>query len=39
MIAKWKNRAGSTESVNQALSKSAIKGSVMLLTISFAFII
>ena len=39
MMAKWKNRRGGTESVNQALSKSAIKGSVMLLTVSFAFLI
>ena len=39
MVAKWKNRDGGTESVNQALSKSAVKGSVMLLTVSFAFII
>ena len=30
MMAKWKNRGGSTESVNQELSKSAVKGSVML---------
>ena len=39
MMAKWKNRHGGTRSVNQALSKSAVKGTVMLLTISFAFII
>ena len=39
MIAKYKNRQGGTESVNQALSKSAIRGSVMLLTVSFAFVI
>ena len=39
MIAKYKNRNGGSESVNQALSKSAVKGSVMLLTVSFAFII
>ena len=39
MMAKWRNRQGGTESVNQALSKSAVKGSVMLLTVSFAFII
>ena len=39
MIAKYKNRRGGTESVNQALSKSAVKGTVMLLTVSFAFII
>ena len=39
MMAKWKNRDGSTESLNQALSKSAVKGTLMLLTVSFAFII
>ena len=39
MIAKWKSRQGGTESVNQALSKSATKGTVMLLTVSFAFVI
>ena len=39
MMAKWKNRHGGTESVNQALSKSAVRGSVMLLTVSFSFII
>ena len=39
VIAKWTQRHGGTESVNQALSKSAIKGTVMLLTVSFAFII
>ena len=39
MIAKWKNRHSGTGSVNQALSKSAIKGTVMLLFVSFAFII
>ena len=39
MIAKWRNRQGGTESVNQALSKSAVKSTVMLLTVSFAFII
>ena len=39
MMAKWKNRRADTESVNQALSKSAVKGSVMLLTVSFAFLI
>ena len=39
MIAKWKDRHGGTESVNQALSKSAVRGSVMLLTVSFSFII
>ena len=39
MIAKWKNRHGGTGSVNQAMSKSAVKGTVMLLTVSFAFVI
>ena len=39
MLAKLKNRNSGSESVNQALSKSAVKGSVMLLTISFAFVI
>ena len=39
MIAKWRNRDGGTESVNQALSKSAVNGSVMLLSVSFAFVI
>ena len=33
IIAKCKNRHGCTESVNQALSKSAVKGTVMLLTV------
>ena len=39
MMAKWQNRRGGTESVNQALSKSAVKGTVMLVTVSTAFII
>ena len=39
MLAKWNNRNSGSESVNQALSKSAVKGSVMLLTVSFAFLI
>ena len=39
MIAKCKNRHGGTQSVNQALSKSAVKGTAMLLTVSFAFVI
>ena len=39
MIAKWTNRRGGTESVNQALSKSAVKGTVMLLTVSLAFVV
>ena len=34
MMAKWKNRHGGTESVSQ----SAVKGSVMLPTVSFLFI-
>ena len=39
MMAKWQNRRGDTESVSQALSKSAVKGTVMLVTVSTAFII
>ena len=39
MMTKWQNRRGGTESVSQALSKSAVKGTVMLLTVSTAFII
>ena len=36
---KWRNRRGNTESTSQALSKSATRGTAMLLIISFAFII
>ena len=39
MMAKLKTRLGGTGSTNQALSKSATKGTAMLLTISFAFIL
>ena len=39
MMAKWQNRRGGTESVSQALSKSAVKGTVMLVTVSTAFIV
>ena len=39
MMAKCQNRRGGTESVSQALSKSAVKGTVMLVTVSTAFII
>ena len=39
MMAKWQNRRGGTESVSQALSKSAVKGTAMLVTVSTAFII
>ena len=39
IMAKWQNCRGGTESVNQALSKSAVKGTVMLVTVSTAFII
>ena len=39
MLAKWQNRRGGTESVSQALSKSAVKGTVMLVTVSTAFIV
>ena len=37
--AKLKTTCGGTESTNQALSKSATRGTGMLLTVSFAFII
>ena len=39
LMAKIQSRGGGTESTNQALSKSAMKGTAMLLTVSFAFII
>ena len=39
MMAKRQNCRGGTESVSQALSKSAVKGTVMLVTVSTAFII
>ena len=39
MLAKWQNRRGGTESVSQALGKSAVKGTVMLVTVSTVFII
>ena len=39
MMAKWQNRRGGTESVSQALSKSAVKGTAMLVTVSTAFIV
>ena len=39
MVAKCRNRNGNTQSTNQALSKSATRGTTMLLTISFMFII
>ena len=39
MMAKLKTRLGGSGSTNQALSKSATKGTAMLLTISFAFIL
>ena len=35
---KWRNRQGNTDSTSQALSKSATRGTTMLLIISFAFI-
>ena len=35
---KWQNRHGSTESTNQALSKSAMKGTAMLITVSVMFL-
>ena len=36
---KWRNRRGNTNSTSQALSKSATRGTAMLLITSFAFII
>ena len=39
MVAKFRNRYGNTQSTNQALSESATRGTAMLLTISFTFII
>ena len=39
VLAKWKNRDGGTGSVNQAMSKLAVRGTVMLLTVSSAFIV
>ena len=39
MMAKWKSRYNGTQSTNQALSKSATRGTAMLLTVSFTFII
>ena len=39
LIAVWNTAYGGTQSVHQALSKSAVRGSVMLVTVSFAFII
>ena len=39
MIVKWRNRQGDTDSTSQALSKSATRGTAMLLAISFTFII
>ena len=39
LMAKFRSRYGNTESTNQALSKSATRGTAMLLTISFSFMI
>ena len=39
MKAKWQKCRGGTESVSQALSKSAVKGTVMLVIVSTAFIV
>ena len=39
LVAKFRNRNGNTQSTNQALSKSATRGTTMLLTISFTFIV
>ena len=36
---KWRNRQGNTDSTSQAVSKSATRGTAMLLIISFTFII
>ena len=38
MIAKWQARQGRTESTNQAVSKAAMKGTAMLITVSLVFI-
>ena len=37
--AKWRNSQGHSSSTDQALSKSAVKGTIMLLTVSFTFIL
>ena len=39
VVAKWKSRNASFESINQALSKTEVSGVFMLVTISFAFFI
>ena len=39
ILAKWESRRDGTESTTQALSKSATRGTAMLLTVSFAFIV
>ena len=39
IMAKWKSRQSGTESTNQGLSKRATRGTAMLITVSFAFII
>ena len=39
LVAKFRNRYDNTKSTNQALSKSTTRGTTMLLTISFTFII
>ena len=38
-VAKWNDLHGVSGSTDQAMSKSAVKGTTMLLTVSFAFII
>ena len=38
-VAKWRNTSGVSGSIDQAMSKSAVRGTAMLLTVSFAFII
>ena len=39
MMAKWQARHGGTESTSQALSRNAMKGTAMLITVSVIFIL
>ena len=39
LMAKWLAKRGGTESTNQALSKAAVKGTAMLITVSITFMI
>ena len=39
MVAKWRSRREGTESTSQALSKSAVKGTAMLVTVSLTVVI